>query len=378
LDHYTHYNSFSESLVGFSQVAREAGFKAGIQCSQDVVLTTLSGIWLDRDLFEYALAALFCHSEEERLVFSELYRRFWRQKGTRIADKREQKNKKKIHKAPKSIAVMLGQGESDTDEQRDESKTTTGANNSETVKKTDFTRLSSSETRFLDEISEKLIREMSLRIKRKKKKGKKGGVDLGQSIRRNLQNGGTIIDLIKTKKKKEKFRLLILLDVSGSMDKYSFYLLKFLWSLRNHFKQIEAFAFSTKLMRITDYIADKDLSVSLMMISQYVTHWSSGTKIGDCLKDFNDNYAKRHLNGKTITIVLSDGLDTGESEILAEAIQKIKLRSKKLVWLNPLKGMNGYEPIQEGMKTALPALDHFGAAHNFASLLELENILIDA
>ena len=219
---------------------------------------------------------------------------------------------------------------------------------------------------------------MSLRIKRKKKKGKKGRVDLGQSIRRNLQNGGTIIDLVKTKRKKEKFRLLILLDVSGSMDKYSFYLLKFLWSLRNHFKQIEAFAFSTKLLRITDYIADKDLSVSLMMISKYVTHWSGGTKIGDCLKDFNENHAKRHLNGNTITIVLSDGLDTGEPAVLAEAIQKIKLRSKRLVWLNPLKGMNGYEPIQEGMKTALPALDHFGAAHNFASLLELENILINA
>lgn len=378
MDHYTHYNSFSESLVGFSQVAREAGFKAGLQCSQDAVLTTLSGIWLDRDLFEYALAALYCHAEEERLAFTNIYRRFWRQKGTRIVDKRAQKNKKKITKAPNSIAVMLGQGESETDEHSDDSKTTTGANNSETVKKTDFTKLSASETRFLDELSEKLIREMSLRIKRKKKKGKKGSVDLGRSIRKNIQNGGTIIRLVKTKKKKEKFRLLILLDVSGSMDKYSFYLLKFLWSLRNHFKQIEAFAFSTKLMRITDYIADKDLSVALMMISQYVTHWSSGTKIGDCLKDFNDNYAKRHLNGNTITIVLSDGLDTGEPEVLAEAIQKIKLRSKKLVWLNPLKGMNGYEPIQEGMKTALPALDHFGAAHNFASLLELENILIDA
>ncbi|MEO0723063.1 MAG: VWA domain-containing protein [Bacteroidota bacterium] len=217
-----------------------------------------------------------------------------------------------------------------------------------------------------------------MRIRRKRKKNHKGQINLGQSIRQNLQNGGTIIDLVKSKKKREKFRLLILLDVSGSMDKYSFYLLKFLWSLRVHFKQIEAFAFSTKLMRITDYISDKDLATTLLRVSHHVTHWSSGTKIGDCLKDFNENYAKRHLNGNTVTLVLSDGLDTGEPEVLAEAIQKIKLRSKKLVWLNPLKGMQGYEPIQEGMKTALPELDHFGAAHNFASLLELENILVHA
>ena len=378
MNHYSDFTTFSEALVGFSQQARKAGFSAGLQCSQDATLAALRGLWLERDLFEYALAALYCHSEEEREPFRQLYSRFWRQKGTVINDKRDYKNQKKIVKAPKSVAVMTGHGQSSEGLDRQETKNMTGANAKETVKKTDFTLLSASETAFLDELSEKLIKEMSLRLKRKKKKSKKGSVHLGQSIRQNLQNGGTIIDLKRVKAKREKYRLLVLLDVSGSMDKYSFYLLKFLWSLRNHFKQIEAFAFSTKLMRITDYIADRDLAASLMLISQYVTHWSSGTKIGDCLKDFNDNYAKRHLNGNTITLILSDGLDTGEPAVLAEAIQKIKLRSKKLVWLNPLKGMRGYEPIQEGMKTALPALDHFGAAHNFASLLELENILQDA
>lgn len=378
MDHYSHYTSFTEALVGFSQEARKAGFSAGLQCSQDATLAALRGLWLDRDLFEYALAALYCQAEEERELFRQLFARFWRKKGTRIQDKRDYKNQKRVVKSPRSIAVMTGQGKSDTGNDSEESKNTTGANAKETVKKTDFTKLSSSETALLDEISEKLIREMSLRLKRKKKKSKKGSIDLGQSIRQNLQNGGTIIDLKRVKAKREKYRLLVLLDVSGSMDKYSFYLLKFLWSLRHHFKQIEAFAFSTKLMRITDYISDRDLAVSLMMVSQYVTHWSSGTKIGDCLKTFNEDYAKRHLNGNTITLVLSDGLDTGEPEVLADAIQKIKLRSKKLVWLNPLKGMRGYEPIQEGMKTALPTLDHFGAAHNFASLLELENILQDA
>ena len=84
------------------------------------------------------------------------------------------------------------------------------------------------------------------------------------------------------------------------------------------------------------------------------------------------------MNGNTLTIVLSDGLDTGEPEVLEEAVQKIKLRSRKLVWLNPLKGMQGYEPIQRGMQAALPALSHFGSAHNFESLLQLENILTDA
>ena len=162
------------------------------------------------------------------------------------------------------------------------------------------------------------------------------------------------------------------------MDKYSFYLLKFLWALRAHFKQIEAFTFSTSLVRITDQLSERTMALALARVSQQARHWSSGTKIGECLQTFNDDYAKRCLNGNTLTLVLSDGLDTGEPEVLAEATEKLRLRSKKLIWLNPLMGMAGYQPIQQGMQAALPQLHHLGAAHNFASLLELENILVHA
>ena len=95
MDHYSNYTSFSEALVGFSQEARKAGFSAGLQCSQDATLAALRGLWLDRDLFEYALAALYCHTEEERDPFRQLYARFWRQKGTSIKDKRDYKNQKR-------------------------------------------------------------------------------------------------------------------------------------------------------------------------------------------------------------------------------------------------------------------------------------------
>ena len=354
------------------------GFKVGIQGSHDAVVTALNGIWLDKDLLEYALAALYCHSEEEREPFRQLYKRFWRGKGTRIYDKRKNQNQKKISKAAKNIAVMLGPGKGETAGESEEAKTTAGANAISSVKKTDFAHLTQGQNELLDELSAQLVREMSLRIRRKRKKSKKGTVNIAASIRKNLQNGGHIIQLAHTKVKRDKFRLLVLLDVSGSMDKYSFYLLKFLWSLRMHFQHIEAFAFSTVLMRITDYLHDKDMAAALTMVSQHVTHWSSGTKIGASLQDFNENYSKRYLNGNTITIVLSDGLDTGEPAVLEAAMQKIRLRSKKLIWLNPLKGMTGYQPIQQGMQAALPSLHHFGAAHNFASLLELENILVHA
>ena len=361
--------------MAFVHVARYEGFSTGIQCTKDTIAASLEKLWLDKDIFEYALMTLFCKEEEERDHFSNMYKKFWRQKGTVIKDSTTHKNKNKGNVRKASSAVMLGKGETDLEASGEESKTTSGANTDETTKLTDFSLLSEKQSIELDELSEKLVREMSLRIKRRRKKAKKGQISISDSIRSNIQNGGTIIDLQKKDRKKDKFRLLVLLDVSGSMDKYSFYLLKFLWALRSHFKQVEVFTFSTKLMRITDFISEKNMALALSMVSYNAKHWSSGTKIGESLQTFNDQYAKKYLNGKTMTIVLSDGLDTGEPEILENAIHHIKLRSKKLIWLNPLKGMKGYEPIQMGMKAALPSLNHFGSAHNFNSLLELENIL---
>ena len=377
--HYTQFSSFSDAFIGFVQLARNHGFQSGIQCTKDSFESALFGLWPDKALFEYALTCLFCQEQEDREVFKKMYSQFWRQKGTAIRDKRSHKNKSNIQTNKVNTAVMLGKGETKSNEEEGEdAKTTTGANSKETLKRTDFASLTKFQSSLLDELSEQLVKEMSQRLKRKKQKSNKGQIDIANSIRSNIQNGGNIIKLTKKHRKKDKYRLLVLLDVSGSMDKYSFYLLKFLWALRFNFKEIEVFTFSTKLMRITDYISDKNMLGALTMVSQHAKHWSSGTKIGTSLKDFNDNYAKRYLNGKTMTIILSDGLDTGEPEVLEAAMQKIKLRTKKLIWLNPLKGMEGYEPIQMGMKAALPSVNHFGSAHNFESLLTLEKILQDA
>lgn len=378
MDHYTDYSSFTGALIGFVQQARSHGFPAGIQCSCDAVATALHGIWWDLEQFEFALAALFCTDKEERERFRAVFDRFWKPKGSRVRQKTEYKNQKRVFQQQNRIAVMVGTGKTTESENTEESKNTSGANAKETLKKTDFSQLTEEQSALLDELAEKLLREMSLRIRRKRKKAKKGAIDMGASIRKNIQNGGALIDLARLKRKKQRYRLLVLLDVSGSMDKYSFYLLKFLWTLKSHFKHIEAFVFSTLLMRITDEISEKNLVSALRNVSQTASHWSGGTQIGACLKTFNDHYAKRFLNGNTLTIILSDGLDTGEPDVLEEAMQKIKLRSRKVVWLNPLKGMQGYEPIQRGMQAALPALHHFGAAHNLESLFILENILTDA
>ena len=128
-------------------------------------------------------------------------------------------------------------------------------------------------------------------------------------------------------------------------------------------------------MRITDFIYVNQLHDALQRLGMNVNNWSSGTKIGECLEVFNEQYAKTVMNGRNITIILSDGLDTGAPSLLSSQLKKITLRTGKLVWLNPLKGQRAYQPSAKGMKAALPEIDTFESAHNLDSLLELENIL---
>lgn len=113
-------------------------------------------------------------------------------------------------------------------------------------------------------------------------------------------------------------------------------------------------------------------------ISQQADNWSGGTQIGECLTVFFDKYGKQTLNGSPVVLILSDGLDTGDPNLVSEALFKIQKRAKKVIWLNPLKGMKGYEPLAGGMQAALLWVDVFQSAHNLESLLELENILSDA
>jgi uncharacterized protein with von Willebrand factor type A (vWA) domain len=159
------------------------------------------------------------------------------------------------------------------------------------------------------------------------------------------------------------------------MDKYSFYLLRFVCALSENFRQIEAFIFSTSLVRITNSLKAKRLNNILELIKNQVNNWSSGTKIGESFQTFNEKYGKRTLNGSPIVIILSDGLDTGAPDILEAEIKKIQRKVRKIVWLNPLKGMQGYEPTARGMAAALPSVKDFRSGHSINSLLELENIL---
>ncbi|MEO0472213.1 MAG: VWA domain-containing protein [Bacteroidota bacterium] len=375
--HFSNHQHLSDAIIGFAQIARENGLNVGVQESLLATESATVGMLDQKNHFKYALKSIFCCSEDEHPVFEEIFDWYWGEERNALKSKTTYKNQSNIQKKGKSSVVLMGSGDHQEGKEED-SQNVSGANQIERLRKTDFTQLEGMDSQLLEELALKLWQQMSLRMKRKMKAShKRGQLDLRRTIRKSIGQGGEPFDLMKKQRKPRRKRLVMLLDVSGSMDKYSFFLLRFLVALRSHFEQIEAFIFSTSLVRITEYLDAKDLQGTLRRLSARADNWSSGTKIGDCLATFNDAHAKRILNGQSTVVVLSDGLDTGEPELLGQELQKIKLRTRQLIWLNPLKGMQNYEPIQRGMSMALPEVDVFRSAHNLNSILELEKYLID-
>jgi uncharacterized protein with von Willebrand factor type A (vWA) domain len=215
------------------------------------------------------------------------------------------------------------------------------------------------------QIARRLARRISRRRRPVRRRGK---VDLRRTLRANLTRAD-LIDLRYRARKRKKTKLVLLCDVSGSMDLYSRFLLQFLFAIQTVFRQVETFTFSTRLTRITPHLKARSYRQVLRRLGE-VRDWSGGTRIGDSLAEFNRDWG-RIVDRRTIVIVLSDGWDTGDPEVLATELLRIRRRAARLIWLNPLLGNPSYEPLTRGMAAALPLVDHFAPAHNLASLRDL-------
>jgi len=374
--HSSDHHNITGSILGFTEFIRSQNFNVGLDESNDALTVARDGFAREKLIFKYALKAIFSCSYDDSKLFDTLFEAYWGRHDHEKIELQKHPSTFNLKKSSENSLVLLDFAKHE-DVGKNEAKSITGSSQIERLKSTDFSKISELEIDLFEELAEKLWKQISLRLKKRLKIGKKGRLNLRATIRGNVSNGGNMLDLKFQTRKKVKDRLIILLDVSGSMDKYSFFLLRFICALRNYFKDIEAFIFSTKLMRITNMLHNELLNDVIVSLSQSVDHWSGGTQIGNCLKSFNEEHSHYVLRGRTITIFLSDGLDTGETLLLEKEIQFIKQRTRKLIWLNPLKGSKDYQPLTKGMKTALPYIDTFSSAHNLNSIIELENILAD-
>lgn len=153
------------------------------------------------------------------------------------------------------------------------------------------------------------------------------------------------------------------------MDLYSKFFVQFIYGMQNELKELETFVFSTRLTRITNSLKRREFDEALKEISKSVPDWSGGTNIGYCFQTFNREFATTMLNKRAVVVIISDGWDRGDPQLLEDGMQKLKKRSYRIIWLNPLLGGPNYQPISKGMKAALPYIDHFLPIHNFKSLI---------
>jgi uncharacterized protein with von Willebrand factor type A (vWA) domain len=183
-----------------------------------------------------------------------------------------------------------------------------------------------------------------------------GKVDLARSIKKSVTRGGQAIFLEKSARKIARSKIIAFADVSGSMEELSDEIYLILYLLKNVSTNSEIFIFSTDVVRLTDLVSFNNFRDTAERISRNVRIWGSGTKIGECFQKFLANYGSL-IDRDTIVVIISDGWDLGESEILRISMQTFKEKSRRIIWLNPHAKMEDYEPICIGMKTALPYID---------------------
>jgi uncharacterized protein len=199
--------------------------------------------------------------------------------------------------------------------------------------------------------------------------------DFRRMLRDNAMMAGDSFKLAYRNKRIKKTRLMLLCDVSGSMQTYSKFFIQFIYALNRELSDFEVAVFSTHMTPITAYLKNKSVEESLDMVSDYVHDWAGGTNIGASIQEFNDKYARDMLRSRTTMIILSDGWDRGDNELLKTEMKRLHRRSHKLIWLNPLLGNTLYKPLCQGIKTALPFLDYFLPAHSLESLAALARTL---
>jgi hypothetical protein len=245
----------------------------------------------------------------------------------------------------------------------------------EVLRMKDFALLDEAElaemTRLLEEVGRVRPRRVSRRL-RPHARGRQ--LDLRRVVRRSLRSGGDLVELPTRARKIVPRKLVVLCDVSGSMAPYARALLLFLHATARA-GRVEAFAFGTRLHRLTADLATRDPDVALARASRSLVDWGSGTRIGASLKQFNDEHGRQALSRGAVVVIASDGWERGDPDLLAREMARLARAAYSVVWVNPLKGTPGYEPLAQGMRAALPYVDRFLPGHNLDSLEGLAGVL---
>jgi uncharacterized protein with von Willebrand factor type A (vWA) domain len=244
----------------------------------------------------------------------------------------------------------------------------------ELLRHKDFDQMSWEETEQVRRLLQQAPWRVAERKTRRLRPAHGGRIDLRRSARHAIRSSGELMTLFHRRPRVRRRPLVLICDVSGSMERYSRLLMIFAHAISRR-EDLEAFVFSTRLTRITRLLRYRDLDLALDSVSKGVHDFSGGTRIGDALADFNRRWARRVLGHGAVVIIVSDGWDRGDPARLTAELIHLRRSAHRLIWLNPLLGSEGYQPLTRGMAAALPHCDDFLAAHNLKALEDLGLLL---
>ena len=360
--------------VAFARILRGAGLDVPLD-SVIVFVGALTQLGLEnRENVYWSAHATLIRRHEDVQIFDRAFKVFWEQQiAVETATFEEQHE---------SITLLVDDEDANTDDSsaepiEDENTIALRFSKIETLREKDFAAYNQLELREAEQFMASLRLagppKKSLRLIKTNRHGARH--DIRRTMRATLQHDGEPIERYWREPSTKLRRLVVLLDISGSMEPYARALLRFMHAAVVGRQRVEAFTFGTRLTRITKELTSRDPDKALAQTSAQVSDWSGGTRLGECLQSFNDNWGVGGMARGSIFVILSDGWDRGDPKVLADQMSRLSRVAYRVIWVNPLKVSPGYAPLARGMAAAMPYIDEFVEGHSLEALRELTEVI---
>jgi uncharacterized protein with von Willebrand factor type A (vWA) domain len=364
-----------DNLLVFGRILRREGIDVHPGRLLDVVEALGHVNLAARDEVYHTCRALLVHRHEQLAIFDRVFTTFWREHRERELRNDAPSDEQRTSAGAIEVILTLEEPRAAAGDSAGKAQAPEGGlkiwSASGGMADKDFGALTPDEIVEAREALSRLVWSPGERRTRRWIRGRGARIDLRRAIAESLRSGGDVLTLPTQKRHVRPRRLVLLCDVSGSMERYSRMLLHFAHALTARHRRVEAFLFSTRLTRITRQLCARRPDEALAAVSRSVPDWSGGTRIGGAIKEFHQRWGRRVLNGGPVVLLISDGWDRGDPEVLRAQIARLQRRCYRLIWLNPLIGTEGYSPLTRGLQAALPYVDDFLPSRTLTNLADL-------
>lgn len=385
------------NITHFARALRKAGLPIGSGRVIDAIRAVEAAGFTDKRDFYWTLHACFVNKPEQRVVFRQIFRLYWRDPrfmehmmAMMLPAIRGVQEDRNAQAAEKRAAEALLDGtnpdlpESESESPDDETLIEVDASmtmsTEERLRKLDFEQMSTAEVAQ----AKRMLARLKLPVKpipsRRGIASSKGArIDWRGTLRASMRQGGELHHLAHLKPRLRWPNLVVLCDISGSMSQYSRIILHFLHAVSNArgagWAKVHAFTFGTRLTNITRHLNQRDVDAALAAAGAEAQDWEGGTRIGECLHAFNRDWSRRVMGQGSVVLLITDGLDRDDPDALAREMERLHLSARRLIWLNPLLRWDGFAPKAQGIAAMLPHVDSFRAGHSVASMQELAEVI---